>query len=83
MVYDQRRAHSPICFPVAPFIIFAHDTNDNGPAADGFYIAYLFGVHSLGERITWTCGFPASGFPVSIRRFGSDFIEPNTHYFIP
>ena len=55
MVYDQRRVHSPICFPVAPFVIFAHDTNDNGPAADGFYIAYLFGVHSLGERVTWTC----------------------------
>lgn len=56
MIHSERRAHRPVCYPVAPFIVFSHDTNKTGPAADGIYLAYLFGVKLLTERVIWRCG---------------------------
>ena len=58
MVYQERSPHRPVCFPVAPFVIYSRDTNDLGPAAKGIYIAYFIGVYCVGERVTWVCSLP-------------------------
>ena len=56
-IWTRRRAHSPVCVPVAPFIVYSHDTNNDGPSEGAFYFTYLFGGTQIGRLwLSWRCG---------------------------